>query len=75
MHSVVMGQQGAIASEQQYYVDIGSGFTATPRLIGDRVTLTIHPLQQQQLSDGIHTSELSTEVSGSSWRVARRRPE
>lgn len=64
MHSVVMGQQGAIASEQQYYVDIGSGFTATPRLIGDRVTLTIHPLQQQQLSDGIHTSELSTEVSG-----------
>ncbi len=64
MHTVVMGQQGAIASEQQYYVDIGSGFTATPRLIGDKVTLTIHPLQQQQLANGIHTSELTTEVSG-----------
>lgn len=64
MYAVVMGQQGTIRSEQQYYVDIGSGFTATPRLIGDRVTLTIHPLQQQQLASGIQTSELTTEVSG-----------
>lgn len=46
------------------YVDIGTGFTAQPRVNGDQVFLTISPLQQQMSGGSIEQSSLDTTVSG-----------
>ncbi len=46
------------------YVDIGTGFTAQPRINGDNVFLTISPLQQQMNGGNIEQSSLNTTVSG-----------
>jgi type II secretory pathway component GspD/PulD (secretin) len=51
MQSVQYGMNGAVVSTNTVYQDLGSGFYATPRLIGERVTLDISP-QQTSLQAG-----------------------
>ena len=51
-------------SDSVQYVDIGTGFTAQPRINGDNVFLTISPLQQQMNGGNIEQSSLNTTVSG-----------
>ena len=46
------------------YVDVGTGFTALPRLIGDQVELSISPLQQQLNGNQIEQANLSTVIRG-----------
>ena len=46
------------------YVDVGTGFTALPRLIGDQVELNISPLQQQLNGNQIEQANLSTIIRG-----------
>lgn len=67
MRMVAVGPGAAVINEGVVYRDIGSGFYATPRLAGDRVTLEIS--QQAEQLDGrrpgsIATQRLSTTVSG-----------
>ncbi|MFA5171664.1 MAG: secretin N-terminal domain-containing protein [Sulfuriferula sp.] len=45
MQSIQYGMNGAIISTATVYQDLGSGFYATPRLTGERVTLDISPQQ------------------------------
>lgn len=45
MRSVYYGQSGTVISESTVYQDLASGFYATPRLMGDRVTIDISPQQ------------------------------
>lgn len=46
------------------YVDVGTGFTALPRLVGDQVELNISPLQQQLNGNQIEQANLSTVIRG-----------
>ncbi|WP_374337897.1 hypothetical protein [Methyloversatilis sp.] len=46
----VTGPQGALVTQGTQYLDVSSGFYATPRLHGDQVTLDISP-QKESLSD------------------------
>lgn len=46
------------------YVDVGTGFTALPRLIGDQVEMSISPLQQQLNGNQIEQANLSTIIRG-----------
>jgi type II secretory pathway component GspD/PulD (secretin) len=65
--SVVSTPHGGIVNETPGYRDVQTGFYATPRLAGDRVTLAISPTQQQ-LSPGrrdqVSTQSIVTTVSG-----------
>lgn len=51
-------------SEGVEYIDVGSGFNASARLIGNEVTLTITPTQQRISNGNIEQSSLSTNISG-----------
>lgn len=51
-------------SEGIEYIDVGSGFNASARLIGNEVTLTITPSQQRINNGVIEQSSLSTSISG-----------
>ncbi len=67
MRQIVVGPGGAMINEGVVYRDIGSGFYASPRLNGERVTLEIS--QQAEQQDGRHSGvidsqRLSTTVSG-----------
>lgn len=58
---------GTVVSQTTDYRDVQTGFYATPRLSGDRVTLEISPTQQQVMPgrrDGVATQSLTTTVSG-----------
>ncbi|HEX9207988.1 MAG TPA: secretin N-terminal domain-containing protein [Steroidobacteraceae bacterium] len=67
--SAVMGTPhgGTVVSQSTAYRDVQSGFYATPRLSGDRVTLDISPVQQQVTPgrhDSVSTQSVTTTVSG-----------
>lgn len=67
MRQVLVGPGGAMINEGVVYRDIGSGFYASPRLNGERVTLDIS--QQAETQDArqraaIDAQRLSTTVSG-----------
>ncbi len=58
---------GPVVNQSTGYRDVQTGFYATPRLAGDRVTLEISPTQQQVTPgrrDSISTQSLTTTVSG-----------
>lgn len=66
MRQVILGPGGAVVNETTVYRDIGSGFYATPRVNGQRVTVDISQ-QAEQLTGGrgnIAAQRLSTTVSG-----------
>lgn len=68
MRQVVVGPGGALINEGAVYRDIGSGFYATPRINGQRVTLEI--TQQAESFDpaygrgSVSSQRLATTVSG-----------
>lgn len=65
MRQWVVGPDGATVTDSIQYVDVGSGFYASARVVGEQVTLTISPQQQQMRGDGrIDTAGLETTVSG-----------
>lgn len=45
MRSVYLSPTGAVITESTVYQDLASGFYATPKLMGDRVTIDISPQQ------------------------------
>lgn len=65
MRQVVVGPAGAIVNDSIVYRDIGSGFYASPRVSGERVTLEISQ-QAEQLEGrrGIASQQLATTVNG-----------
>lgn len=63
---VEMRPGGVRASQGVVYVDIGQGFSALPRVSGDRVTIEISPQFDSLAGRGrdVETQSLSTTVSG-----------
>jgi type II secretory pathway component GspD/PulD (secretin) len=63
---VEMRPGGVRASQGVVYVDIGQGFSALPRVSGDRVTIEISPQLDSLAGRGrdVETQSLSTTVSG-----------
>lgn len=53
-----------VLTDTVQYVDVGTGFTALPRLVGDQVELSISPLQQQLNGNQIEQANLSTVIRG-----------
>ena len=64
MHQVWLDHGQPTISDSVHYVDIGTGFSAQPRISGENVFLTISPLQQQMNGGNIEQSSLNTTVSG-----------
>jgi type II secretory pathway component GspD/PulD (secretin) len=67
LRQMAFGPRGAVVSEGIVYRDLGQGFYAAPRVIGDRVTLEISPQFDSPGKQGygsIETQRLSTTVSG-----------
>lgn len=63
---VATGPGGARMSQGVVYVDVGQGFTAVPRVSGDRVTIEISPRFESLAGHGrdVDTQSLTTTVSG-----------
>lgn len=57
---------GVKVSEGVVYVDVGQGFFAVPRLVGERVSIEIRPFFDSLTGHGldVETQELSTTVTG-----------
>jgi type II secretory pathway component GspD/PulD (secretin) len=67
LRQMAFGPRGVVVSEGIVYRDLGQGFYAAPRVIGDRVTLEISPQFDSPGKQGygsIETQRLSTTVSG-----------
>ena len=67
MRQATIGPGGAVISETVVFQDIGSGFFATPRVNGERVTIDISQRADSIGGSGrgaISTQQLSTTVSG-----------
>lgn len=66
LRETVLTPYGRSVRESVVYQHIGSGFYAVPRVLGERVTLDIHPVQQMlTTSPGVVVGqELRTSVSG-----------
>jgi type II secretory pathway component GspD/PulD (secretin) len=67
LRQMAFGPRGVVVSESIVYRDLGQGFYAAPRVIGDRVTLEISPQFDSPGNQGygsIETQRLSTTVSG-----------
>lgn len=65
MRQVAVGPGGAIVNDSIVYRDIGSGFHASPRVSGDRVTLEISQQAEQLEGRGVIAGQrLATTVSG-----------
>lgn len=67
MRQMILTPGGAVVNETTVFRDLGSGFHATPRLNGERVTLEIS--QQAESVDyrtpgGVNSQRLATTVSG-----------
>ncbi len=64
LHQVYLSPSGAIISDSTVYRDIGSGFYATPRLNGQRVTLEISPQLDSPAGNGaINVQRLYTTIA------------
>ena len=67
LHSVVIGPNGAVFSENVVYRDLATGFYAQPVVVGNSVTIEISP-QQESLSattaGAVRSARLATTVSG-----------
>ncbi|MBL8414241.1 MAG: hypothetical protein JNM42_07380 [Propionivibrio sp.] len=67
LRQVVLGPNGLVATDSVVYRDIGQGFFAVPKLVGERVTLEISPQFDSPGDQGygsVNTQRLSTTVSG-----------
>lgn len=66
MRQVVLTPAGVVVADSLVRRDLGSGFIAVPHLAGERVTLTIRPVEASagSLPGTVNTFELFTTVSG-----------
>lgn len=66
LHQILVGPHGTVASESVVMRDLGTGFQATPKLKGERVTIEISAYQDTPTRDPlvVDTSRLSTTLSG-----------
>ena len=65
MRQIVRRPNGVVVSDSVQYVDVGSGFTARPDLVGERVVLSIYPVNQRMAEGGvIEGSRMGTEIQG-----------
>lgn len=67
LRQVALGPNGWVATDSVVYRDIGQGFYAEPKLLGERVTLEISPQFDSPGDQGygsVNTQRLSTTVSG-----------
>ncbi|WP_153144561.1 hypothetical protein [Dechloromonas sp. H13] len=68
MRQATIGPGGAVISETVVFQDIGRGFFATPRLVGERVTIDISQQADSAARFGppgsVSTQRLTTTVSG-----------
>ncbi len=67
LRQLVVGRHGAVLNETVVYRDLGQGFYAQPRVVGERVTLEISPQADLLRSRGDGSSDtqrLTTTVSG-----------
>ena len=67
LRQVVLSPNGWVATDSVVYRDIGQGFYAVPKLVGERVTLEISPQFDSPADQGygsVNTQRLSTTVSG-----------
>ncbi len=67
LRQLVVGRHGAVLSETVVYRDLGQGFYAQPRVVGERVTLAISPqadLPGWRGDGSSDTQRLTTTVSG-----------
>lgn len=58
LRSVYYSPAGAVISDSTVYQELTSGFYATPKLMGERVTLTISPQQMTQTRAGYGTQAI-----------------
>jgi type II secretory pathway component GspD/PulD (secretin) len=74
LRQMAFGPRGAVVSEGIVYRDLGQGFYAAPRVIGDRVTLEISPQFDSPRQTGLRQYRNPATVNhrvGSPGRVAR----
>lgn len=67
LRQVMVGPSGVVAIDTVVYRDIGQGFYAVPKLVGERVTLEISPQFDSPGDQGygsVNTQRVSTTVSG-----------
>lgn len=64
LRQVLLGPGGVAVSDSVVYRDIGSGFHAAPRVVGDTVTLEISPRFDTPDRGGANIRRLSTTVTG-----------
>lgn len=67
LRQVLLGPGGVVVSSSQTWRDLGTGFVASPSLVGDRVSVDISPGQDILVRDPagtVLTQRLSTTVSG-----------
>lgn len=67
LRQVVRGSGGVMVTDSVVYRDIGQGFYAVPRLVGDQVTLEISPQFDTPGNQGygsVGTQRVSTTISG-----------
>ena len=65
LRQMAIGPRGAVFSEGIVYRDLGQGFYAAPRVVGDRVTLEISPQLDSAGGQGtVDRQRLWTTVSG-----------
>lgn len=67
LREIVLDPYGRTVRESIVYYSVGSGFYVAPQVVGDRVTLDIHPVQQTFASASpkvIVGQELRTTVTG-----------
>lgn len=68
MRQAVIGPGGAVVTESVVFQDLGRGFYATPRVVGDRVTLDISQQADSAARFGppgsVSTQRLTTTVTG-----------
>ena len=66
MRQLILGPNGVLVSETTQWHDIGTGFYASPQLVGDRVTIEIAPAHERagEQPGATEIRQLSTTVSG-----------
>ena len=65
MRQIIQRPGGVVVADSVQYVDVGSGFTARPDLVGERVVLSIYPVSQRLGAGGvIEGGRMGTEVQG-----------
>lgn len=61
---IIQGRHGSRIIESTGYQSLNTGFSVLPRVVGDQVTLEIHPQQETLQDGGVARSSVDTTVTG-----------